>query len=127
MKAKEYDYIKICLGYPNKDDADRIIWRKWNGVKTGTYDTELFGNLCCYAVDVSKMCYENQHLAPQVVGFSVNNKFIYKSVLTLNLKRKYFEQIHDGEKLNEYREIKPYWTKRLFSPTQDNQRIKQKH
>ncbi len=33
--------------------------------------------------------------------------------LILNLKKTYFDQIKSGEKKYEYREIKPYWTKRL--------------
>ncbi len=34
--------------------------------------------------------------------------------LILNLKWKYFEAIKSGEKLFEYREVKPYWKKRLI-------------
>ena len=34
-------------------------------------------------------------------------------VLNLVLKRKWFEMIASGEKTEEYREIKPYWEKRL--------------
>ena len=33
--------------------------------------------------------------------------------ITTQLKREYFEQIVDGTKRVEYREIKPYWTRRL--------------
>lgn len=102
---KKYDYIRICLGYPNKKDSTRIIWRKWNGVKTGRFETDLFGEIHCYAIDVWEWVRWNQHLSP-----ALN----LKKVLTLNLKRKYWEQIRDGEKHMEYREIKPYWTKRLL-------------
>jgi len=35
-------------------------------------------------------------------------------ILHLTLHRKWFEQILNGIKKIEYREIKPYWTKRLF-------------
>ena len=35
-------------------------------------------------------------------------------VLNLNLMGRYYDMIHDGCKTEEYREIKPYWTKRLF-------------
>lgn len=35
------------------------------------------------------------------------------SVLHLTLKKKWFDMIASGEKVEEYREIKPYWTKRL--------------
>lgn len=35
--------------------------------------------------------------------------------LTLPLKRKWFETIRDGVKLEEYREMSDYWKKRLFS------------
>jgi hypothetical protein len=37
-------------------------------------------------------------------------------VLYLTLKRKWFDMIASGEKLEEYREIKPYWVKRLCGP-----------
>ena len=36
-----------------------------------------------------------------------------KRVLHLNLYRKYFDQILNGEKTIEYREVTPYWSKRL--------------
>ena len=35
--------------------------------------------------------------------------------LHLTLHKIYFDQILSGEKKIEYREIKPYWTKRLFN------------
>ncbi len=35
-------------------------------------------------------------------------------MLTLPIKKKWFDMIKSGEKKEEYREIKPYWTKRLF-------------
>ena len=34
-------------------------------------------------------------------------------MLTLPIKQKWFDMIMSGEKLEEYRDIKPYWTKRL--------------
>lgn len=34
-------------------------------------------------------------------------------ILTLNLKKEYFEEIKNGTKLEEYREVREYWTKRL--------------
>ena len=34
-------------------------------------------------------------------------------MLTLPIKKKWFDMILSGEKLEEYREIKPYWTSRL--------------
>ena len=37
-----------------------------------------------------------------------------QSILVLHVKGKYFDQIKSGEKTEEYREIKPYWKKRLF-------------
>ena len=36
-----------------------------------------------------------------------------KKVLHINLYRKYFDQILKGEKTTEYREVTPYWSKRL--------------
>lgn len=38
-----------------------------------------------------------------------------KKILHLTLKKKWFDMIALGEKKEEYREIKPYWVKRLFS------------
>ena len=35
-------------------------------------------------------------------------------MLTFNLKKERFEKIKSGEKTHEYREVKPYWTKRLL-------------
>lgn len=34
-------------------------------------------------------------------------------MLTFNLKKEWFEKIKSGEKTHEYREVKPYWIKRL--------------
>lgn len=34
-------------------------------------------------------------------------------VLHLTLKRFFFDQIAQGEKVEEYRKVKPYWTKRI--------------
>lgn len=36
--------------------------------------------------------------------------------LDLVLKRKWYDMIASGEKTEEYREIKPYWVKRLIEP-----------
>lgn len=37
-----------------------------------------------------------------------------KKILYLTLKKKWFDLIKSGEKRIEYREVKPYWTKRFF-------------
>ncbi|MCF7798484.1 ASCH domain-containing protein [Candidatus Woesearchaeota archaeon] len=42
-----------------------------------------------------------------------------KRILHLTLLRKWFEKIASGEKTKEYREIKPYWIKRLENKTYD--------
>jgi hypothetical protein len=42
---------------------------------------------------------------------SRNNKMT--KILHLTLKKEWFDQIAAGEKVEEYRENKPYWTKRL--------------
>lgn len=34
-------------------------------------------------------------------------------MLTFNLKKQWFDKIKSGEKTHEYREVKPYWEKRL--------------
>ena len=36
-------------------------------------------------------------------------------MLTFNLKKEWFEKIKSGDKTHEYREVKPYWTKRLMN------------
>lgn len=38
-----------------------------------------------------------------------------KGDLILNVEKKWFKLIKSGKKTREYREIKPYWTKRLSS------------
>lgn len=38
------------------------------------------------------------------------------TVLTLPIKRKYFELIKTRQKLEEYRQVKEYWSKRLRKP-----------
>ncbi|MGL5658470.1 MAG: hypothetical protein ACRDDK_05265 [Cetobacterium sp.] len=45
-------------------------------------------------------------------------------ILTLNLKREYFEQIKNGIKTEEYRLCTPYWQKRLEGKTFDKVIIK---
>jgi hypothetical protein len=40
-------------------------------------------------------------------------------ILHLTLKKRYFDKIAAGIKKEEYREIKPYWTKRLEGKTFD--------
>lgn len=37
-----------------------------------------------------------------------------RKILYLTLKKEPFEQIKSGKKIIEYREVKPYWTKRLL-------------
>jgi hypothetical protein len=38
-------------------------------------------------------------------------------ILFATLKKQWFDMIASGTKLEEYREIKPYWTNRLFYST----------
>jgi len=40
-------------------------------------------------------------------------RFVYENILYLTLKKKWYDMILSGEKTQEYRDIKPYWTKRL--------------
>ena len=40
-------------------------------------------------------------------------------MLTLTIKKKWFDMIKSGEKKEEYREIKPYWTKRFYNNLYD--------
>ena len=42
-----------------------------------------------------------------------------KKILHLNLYRKYFDDIADGKKVIEYRDITPYWTSRLHNKIYD--------
>lgn len=46
----------------------------------------------------------------------IHNPANKKKILHLTLKKKWFDQIMEGKKKVEYREIKPYWTKRLCNP-----------
>lgn len=39
--------------------------------------------------------------------------------LQLMLRHKWFDMISSGEKKEEYRELKPYWLKRIFKPLGD--------
>jgi len=36
------------------------------------------------------------------------------NILYLNLKKKWFDMVLSGEKKEEYRDLKPYWLKRLY-------------
>jgi len=109
-QPKRYDYIRLCMGYPDFEDRSRIIWRKWAGVKKGYAETNLFGYSHVFIIDVSKLIYKNQFWSPSI---------ICKKVLTLNLKRKYWEEIKCFKKRFEYRENKPYWQKRLLTNKED--------
>lgn len=40
-------------------------------------------------------------------------------ILILNLKKKYFEEIKNGIKVEEYRELNSYWTKRILNKPKD--------
>lgn len=42
-----------------------------------------------------------------------------KKILHLTLKKKWFDMILSGQKKEEYREIKKYWTKRLYGGALD--------
>lgn len=42
-----------------------------------------------------------------------------KRILHLTLHRKWFDQIASGEKKHEYRDVKPYWEKRIINRTYD--------
>ena len=48
-----------------------------------------------------------------------------KPDLTLNMKREWFEKVWNGEKTVEYREVKPYWTRRIGSWVGDRARFVQ--
>ena len=41
-------------------------------------------------------------------------------MLTFNLKKEWFDKIKSGEKTHEYREIKPYWEKRITKEVMAN-------
>lgn len=38
-----------------------------------------------------------------------------EKMLTFNLKKEWFEKIKSGEKTHEYREMTPYWEKRIYN------------
>lgn len=41
--------------------------------------------------------------------------YMRRLTLTLVLKKQWYDMIASGEKVEEYRELKPYWIKRLFA------------
>lgn len=41
-------------------------------------------------------------------------------MLVFNLKSKWYDKINSGEKSHEYREVKPYWTKRIENFIREN-------
>lgn len=43
-----------------------------------------------------------------------------KKVLNLSLTKEWYEKVASGEKTEEYREIKPYWIKRLVNQESDS-------
>lgn len=48
-------------------------------------------------------------------GLKNGNEKGRKQMLVLNLKREWFQKIKSGEKTHEFREVKPYWQKRLYN------------
>jgi hypothetical protein len=46
-----------------------------------------------------------------------------KSILRLTLHRRWFDMIASGGKVEEYREIKPYWEKRLHGKWNDYEAV----
>jgi len=52
-------------------------------------------------------------------GMKLNGLLYGKRVLYLTLKKKWFDMIASGEKREEYREMKPYWHKRLCNKEYD--------
>ncbi len=46
------------------------------------------------------------------------------SVLDLVLTHHWYDKISTGQKRHEYREIKPYWTRRLFAKSYDTVRFR---
>lgn len=57
------------------------------------------------------MTQENQNTQPKPEDKALSDPA--GSVLHLTLKKEWFDMIASGEKREEYREIKPYWIKRL--------------
>ena len=43
-------------------------------------------------------------------------------MLTFNLKKEWFDKIKSGEKAHEYREVKPYWTRRIANIFSDKEK-----
>ena len=44
----------------------------------------------------------------------IKKHFFQRAIPILPIKKKWFDMIKSGEKTEEYREIKPYWTKRFY-------------
>ena len=47
--------------------------------------------------------------------------------LTLSLKKKWFDMIKAGIKLEEYRQVKPFWIRRLIENPEDQKHARFKH
>ena len=56
LERREYDLIRLCRGYPRRGDDSKIIYRKWNGYRTGLLKHAEFGDeeVLVYLIDVSE-------------------------------------------------------------------------
>lgn len=55
LVGRHYDEIHLCLGYPKRDDAERILRRKWRCIAKETVLHEEFGAVPVevFVIDVS--------------------------------------------------------------------------
>lgn len=44
LEGKDYDAIRLTLGYPKKDDTARILFKKWLGYTIKTITHKHFGD-----------------------------------------------------------------------------------
>ena len=108
--------------YPAHLRCDLLV--KWDDHPRLTIDGEYFitgdGSLGPNLKDLEKKLnntitrFYTQEEARQIMGESI------KPDLVLPLTRQWFAKIWNGEKTTEYREVKPYWTRRIGAWVGDN-------
>jgi len=56
LEGRQYDEIHLCLGYPKRNDWDRILRRKWTMIEKKTVLHEEFGDkpVDVFVIDVSQ-------------------------------------------------------------------------
>ncbi|MEO9497609.1 MAG: ASCH domain-containing protein [Vibrio splendidus] len=58
LEGRDYDLVRITLGYPSREDEERIMLFKWKGFERTTITHEHFGDksVDVYAIVVEDKC-----------------------------------------------------------------------